>query len=937
MSLKGVAAGPQYELLYNPHYKPQRSPKAHLKTVLVSGKPSHILSFQPDPSAAAEYYEIDEVAARIWELVDGTRTVERIHQELVQEHKELAPKDVREVLLSLAEEGVLMAAEPEKLEKGRINVVSAFQVNIQLVKDSSVSLAWLHNFLKRVLRRSILILSVLIIAVAFTLYSATFFEVLSKSENLQIFGSTLLGFLFYSFVVLLPEYGLHEVAHGVACLHYGGKPGAIGTGLFYFSPMFYCDTSDAWRLGRWERIMVSLSGPIVSLLIAAALVLVLPIIPQGFFKTTLTTAAFFIFYGIALNFSPLIETDGYYVLMDVLNVPNLRDESFGYLRHQLRRFLGLKETRRLRLPRRIKYIFLGFSVVAAAWLAFFVYTTSKITIYLAQDAYAAGIRLLQTLFVVRTFDPPVIVVSIALIGYFAMLLSGYGLVAKSAVQKLTARALRFHSVYDKRLAVFLHLPSNTPQLYVDQLLKRVRAICARLTRRFDVKWSPPTCTAVLKLGGERETLEDTKREMLMIEKEFRTTYERFLRDNEESLQGQIGAFNPEKMKVTSLMIDLGYQIAGTGQPEARSAVSQFLTRQRRSLIYLLNCVASTVWTVELSPDEYKKFQKALLPTLMVEDLTTTDLYDDVEEFKRQTILGVDSLLKLAAQIDREVTEVRKHSDRFQATGFIEPIKSRLIFAGRTERVEEALPMLGSIFLAQTWSGYFDDALRNAHLNLMTLKKVIASRTLGKRALESFGDNEIVLAYENLARWKGVAESVRNSIHHLETRYSEIRKATARIGTIIDPSDDTFDVALYKAALDLNSENLQQIERRLAQFRADFENINKEFERVRSLLEESYGEKVSDYISQRRRIHWLYAPILLASIAAPLLLWQNLGVLSLFIPGFLHAIYAVLYYRTWRRFRGVSGFTSPDFNSLQMLILAGVQAVYNVVMNSDILS
>lgn len=933
MSLKSVAAGPQYEVLYNPEYKAQRLVHAHLKTIMISGKRNHILL----NALTGEYFEIDEVAASVWGLLDGTHTIEQIHQELIKKQVELRLTDVREVLLSFAEVGALLAAEPEKTAKGRINVVSAFQVNLQLLRDSSVSLAPLHNFLNGLLRRRFLIVAVLIVAAAFALYSGTFFQVLSKRENLQILGSTLLGFLFYNFVVLFPEYALHEVAHGVACLHYGGKPGAIGTGIFYFSPFFYCDTSDAWRLGRWERIMVSMSGPIVSLLVGATFVFILTILPEGFLKTTLTASTFFVFYGIAINFSPMIETDGYYILMDVLNVPNLRDESFHYVSQQVRRLLGRKEARPMRLPGRTKYIFLGFSVLAAVWLAFFAYATSQITLYLAQDAYGAAIRLLQSLFILRTLDATVIGVSVVLIGYFGMILVGYSLLAKSAVKKLVSKKLTLHSVYDKRLAVFLQLPSKTPQLYVDQLLRRLKPVCSRLTRRFEITWSPPTIKAVLRLGGEMETMEDTKREMLQTEKEFRTVYERFLSENEASLEGYIGAFSPEKLKVTSLMVDLAHQIQGAGQSDAESAVSQFLSRQRRTIIYLLNSVAGTIWTIELAPEEYKTFQRTLLPSLMVEDLTLTDLYDDVEEFKKVTILGIDSLAKLAAQIDREMTEDRKQSERFQATGFIEPIKSRIIFAGRTERVEESLPTLGSIFLTQTWSGYFDDALKNAHLNLTTLKKVIASRTLGKRALESFRESEIVISYENLARWRSVAESVGKSIGHLEARYNEIRNYAAQIGSLIDPTDDTFDVALYKAALDLNSENLKNIERRLTQFRDDFEHVNKEFERLRLLLEDKYEEKRRLYIAQRRKLRWLYVPVLLASIAGSLLLWQSLGILSFFVPPFFHGVYALFYYRMWRRFNGVSRFQSPDFNSLQMLILAGVQAVYSVVMHSDILS
>ena len=205
--------------------------------------------------------------------------------------------------------------------------------------------------------------------------------------NFEILGSTIVGFFFY-YLMFFPFMVIHEVAHGATLAHYGGLPGEVGTGLYFFGPMFYVDTSDSWTLPRKQRIWVSLSGPISTLLIGAGLVFANLIWPSQ----TLKMLGFFCFYWMFWNLVPLIETDGYYAVMDISGIPNLRSEAFNFLRSKLTRKPSKDEAE----ATQNKHAFLlGYALFSIAFVLFLAYNTYVILQYMAIDAFSAFFRILQ--------------------------------------------------------------------------------------------------------------------------------------------------------------------------------------------------------------------------------------------------------------------------------------------------------------------------------------------------------------------------------------------------------------------------------------------------------------------------------------------------------------------------------------------------------------
>ncbi len=118
---------------------------------------------------------------------------------------------------------------------------------------------------------------------------------------------------------------VHETAHAVACRKFGGDIGTSGVQFILFVPLPFVDVTSSWRFrNRWQRIVVSAAGMYVELAITFLAIIVWVQQPAGLVADLCYNL--FVISGVTtllFNANPLMKFDGYYIVSDLLEVPNL--------------------------------------------------------------------------------------------------------------------------------------------------------------------------------------------------------------------------------------------------------------------------------------------------------------------------------------------------------------------------------------------------------------------------------------------------------------------------------------------------------------------------------------------------------------------------------------------------------------------------------------
>jgi putative peptide zinc metalloprotease protein len=145
---------------------------------------------------------------------------------------------------------------------------------------------------------------------------------------------------------------LHELSHGLTCKHFGGSVHRMGIMFYLAIFIFYTDASGSWSFPeKYKRIAVALAGPLVNLICMALCFWIWhfqkPHIPPE--QSVWFLGGYFCLFITLFNFLPLIKMDGYFVLMDLTGIPNLREKAFSYLWQKMSSLMGLKPSSESRL------------------------------------------------------------------------------------------------------------------------------------------------------------------------------------------------------------------------------------------------------------------------------------------------------------------------------------------------------------------------------------------------------------------------------------------------------------------------------------------------------------------------------------------------------------------------------------------------------------
>jgi putative peptide zinc metalloprotease protein len=166
-------------------------------------------------------------------------------------------------------------------------------------------------------------------------------ELMAASRG--ILDPSSLPMLYLAFVIVKV---FHEFGHGFACKRMGQIAGAggevhtMGIMLLVLTPMPYVDASSAWAFRKkWQRVLVGASGMYVELGVAAVAAIVWsqatgsPTVQALTYRIMLVASV----SSLLFNGNPLLRYDAYYILSDILEIPNLHQRSKQYVYYLVKR------------------------------------------------------------------------------------------------------------------------------------------------------------------------------------------------------------------------------------------------------------------------------------------------------------------------------------------------------------------------------------------------------------------------------------------------------------------------------------------------------------------------------------------------------------------------------------------------------------------------
>ncbi len=213
---------------------------------------------------------------------------------------------------------------------------------------------------------------------------------------------------------------IHELGHGLACKRFGSQCHEMGFMLLVFTPCLYVNVSDSWMLpSKWKRIFIAAAGMYVELILASIAVFVWWFSNPGMIHQLALNVIFVCSVStLIINANPLLRYDGYYILSDVLEIPNLRSKATSILQRQCGEwFLGIEPRHDPFLPGRHQWLFALYSVAAVAyrWLI-----TLSIFWFVYQVLEPHGFKIIGQLIAMTVLGGLVIAPLLSLYKYFSV-------------------------------------------------------------------------------------------------------------------------------------------------------------------------------------------------------------------------------------------------------------------------------------------------------------------------------------------------------------------------------------------------------------------------------------------------------------------------------------------------------------------------------------
>ena len=325
-------------------------------------------------------------------LMDGRRTVQEIWEIACERLGDNAPTqddmilllgqlnaaDVLDCDVPLDVRELLTRHDKERLKKWQQRVASIFSWRIPLVDPErflQATLPLVRPFFSwggAVLWLAVVVPAIALAAIYWTDLSNDFF---GRTLSPQ---SALIVWLVFPLLK-----ALHELGHAYAVKVFGGEVHDMGVMVLVVTPVPYVDASAASAFpGKWQRVLVGAGGMIVEVFVAAIALYVWVAAEPGLLRAVAyNVIAIAGISTVLFNANPLLRFDGYHILVDAIEIPNMRQRASTYFRYLVERYgFGRRDAEPPAASAGERRWFVGFSILSTAYR---VLITIGILMYLA--------------------------------------------------------------------------------------------------------------------------------------------------------------------------------------------------------------------------------------------------------------------------------------------------------------------------------------------------------------------------------------------------------------------------------------------------------------------------------------------------------------------------------------------------------------------------
>jgi len=299
--------------------RPRRAANCNIERQ--GGTAVHVLK----DAEGSSYTMLSEEGLFLWQLIDGRRTVRELCRAYAARHGRGAAQEVMGALGHLCKAGVVCFDDRDRVQHAG-NPIGGAGSALRLCSwhcwagDLDRAVAALYRALRPLyapIAQAALLMAALAGLIAFARHLAV-----SPWPTTALLPAAL---------SLVLHIAVHEAAHALTCKHFGRQVRRAGIGCYYFAPVAFVDTSDIWAAPRLQRILVSAAGPYSNLVLSGVAGLCTLALAPGDLADALWHFSAIGYLLAFFNLNPLIELDGYYIVMDLLELPNLRKRALASL------------------------------------------------------------------------------------------------------------------------------------------------------------------------------------------------------------------------------------------------------------------------------------------------------------------------------------------------------------------------------------------------------------------------------------------------------------------------------------------------------------------------------------------------------------------------------------------------------------------------------